>query len=200
MTLDRWKLLFPTCSILIDHYTWREGEKDTLNYWDAALELVLMYHVLLTVLQNQYWRVTYLVLCLFFFNWFVSFSFNSTLSAEKIYIYYVLIVFLLLYWQGKDGLISPCVGTALERLHQVSTESRDCAVLLLIGKFNKAILLLQVTSWCRFKCRQGGLWQYLMPISLYDLVFQVHYTYENANNGLTQNASCKRIFPILTFV
>lgn len=68
---------------------------------------------------------------------------------------------------------------------------RDYAVLLFIGKFNKAILLLQVTSWCRFKCRQGGLWQYLMSISLYDLVFQVHYTYEHANNGPTQNALCK---------
>lgn len=165
MTLDRWKLLFPTCSILIDQYTWREGEKDTLNYWDAALEWVLMYHVLLTVLQNQYWRVTYLVLCLFFFNWFVSFSFNSTLSAEKNYIYYVLIVFLLLCWHGKDGLISPRVGTALEHLpclfschptcraHQVSTESFGVGIMLCF-------------CWLANSTRQSFYYKWLLGVDL----------------------------------
>lgn len=99
-----------TCSVLKDQYTWREGEKDTLNYWDAALEWGLMYHMLLTLLQKQNWRVTNLVFCLFFFNWFVSLWLNSTLATDvrinvyiyvEMNIYYVLIVFLLLCWQGK---------------------------------------------------------------------------------------------------
>jgi hypothetical protein len=159
MTLDRWKLLFPIGlfnSYRSVHMKGRcEGHIELLRCstgmgsYVSCAKLESHKSGLLPIFRQ--------LVCIFLIQ------LHSI--CRKMYIYYVLIVFLLLCWHGKDGLISPRVGTALEHLpclfschptcraHQVSIESFGVGIMLCF-------------CWLANSTRQSFYYKWLLGVDL----------------------------------